>query len=26
LDPECGSPDGALGLYDINNKVLKRFQ
>ena len=26
LDPECGSPDGALGLYDVNNKVLKRFQ
>jgi cell fate (sporulation/competence/biofilm development) regulator YmcA (YheA/YmcA/DUF963 family) len=25
LDPECGSPDGALGLYDVNNKVLKRF-
>ena len=26
LDPECGSPEGALGLYDVNNKVLKRFQ
>ena len=25
LDPECGSPDGALGLYDVNSKVLKRF-
>jgi cell fate (sporulation/competence/biofilm development) regulator YmcA (YheA/YmcA/DUF963 family) len=25
LDPECGSPDGALGVYDVNNKVLKRF-
>ena len=26
LDPECGSPEGALGLYHVNNKVLKRFQ
>lgn len=26
LDPECGSPEGALGLYGVNNKVLKRFQ
>jgi hypothetical protein len=26
LDPECGSPDGALGVYDVNNKVLKKFQ
>ena len=25
LDPECGSPDGALGMYDVNSKVLKRF-
>jgi hypothetical protein len=25
LDPECGSPEGALGLYDVNNKVLKKF-
>jgi hypothetical protein len=25
LDPECGSPGGALGLYDVNNKVLKKF-
>jgi len=26
LDPECGSPNGSLGLYDVNNKVLKKFQ
>lgn len=25
LDPECGSPGGALGLYDVNNKVLRKF-
>jgi hypothetical protein len=25
LDPECGSSKGALGLYDVNNKVLKKF-
>lgn len=25
LDPECGSSGGALGLYDVNNKVLKKF-
>jgi hypothetical protein len=25
LDPECGSNGGALGLYDVNNKVLKKF-
>lgn len=25
LDPECGSTNGALGLYDVNNKVLKKF-
>lgn len=25
LDPECGSPEGALGVYDVNNKVLKKF-
>jgi predicted phosphodiesterase len=25
LDPECGSPDGALGLYDVNSKILKKF-
>jgi hypothetical protein len=26
LDPECGSYGGSLGLYDVNNKVLKKFQ
>jgi hypothetical protein len=26
LDPECGSFNGSLGLYDVNNKVLKKFQ
>lgn len=25
LDPECGSSEGALGLYDVNSKVLKKF-
>jgi hypothetical protein len=25
LDPECGSDGGALGVYDVNNKVLKKF-
>jgi hypothetical protein len=25
LDPECGSPGGALGLYDVNGQVLKKF-
>jgi hypothetical protein len=25
LDPESGSSGGALGLYDVNNKVLKKF-
>lgn len=25
LDPECGSPGGCLGLYDVNNKVFKKF-
>lgn len=25
LDPECGSAGGCLGLYDVNNKVLKKF-
>lgn len=25
LDPECGSSGGSLGLYDVNNKVLKKF-
>ncbi len=25
LDPECGSCGGALGLYDVNNKVLRKF-
>jgi len=25
LDPECGSPAGALGLYNVNSKVLKKF-
>lgn len=25
LDPECGSPEGSLGLYDVNNKILKKF-
>lgn len=25
LDPECGSPEGALGLYDVNSRVLKKF-
>lgn len=25
LDPECGSPGGAIGLYDVNNKILKKF-
>lgn len=25
LDPECGSEGGALGVYDVNNKILKKF-
>jgi hypothetical protein len=25
IDPECGSDGGALGLYDVNSKVLKKF-
>lgn len=25
IDPECGSSGGALGLYDVNSKVLKKF-
>lgn len=25
VDPECGSAGGALGVYDVNNKVLKKF-
>jgi hypothetical protein len=26
IDPECGSSGGSLGLYDVNNKVLKKFK
>jgi hypothetical protein len=25
LDPECGSAEGGLGLYGVNNRVLKKF-
>jgi hypothetical protein len=25
IDPECGSENGGLGLYDVNKKILKKF-
>jgi hypothetical protein len=25
VDPECGSAGGALGVYDVNSRVLKKF-